>query len=124
MTKKIYIGIVIGILTGLSIPVLLKLKRDEDLFSNEDLSDENDMLDNANHYLMLARNKVDEMVHEAEVESNSILDHAGKILSSAKEKTSTIHYELSESAEEKINKIKEEIDASIEEFRKKLGYEK
>lgn len=114
---------VLGILTGLSIPVLLKFKRDEDLFSNEDLSDENDRLDKVNQYLVIARKRVDEMMNEAEAESNSILEHAGKILSSAKEKTSAIHYELKESADEEINKIKEEIDKSIDEFRRKLEYE-
>ncbi|MEO8208983.1 MAG: hypothetical protein ABI840_00365 [bacterium] len=123
MYNKIYFGIAAGILTGLTLSILLKFKRDEALFSGEDLSDENDMLDKINHYLLLARNRVDEMVQEAEAESNSILEHAGKILSLAKEKTSSIHYDLKESAEDEINKIKEEIDASVEEFRKQLECE-
>lgn len=120
MSKKLYLGIAAGILIGISIPVLLKFKREEELFSDEDLSDENDMLHKANHYLMLAKNKVDEMVIAAEQKSNSYLTEAGKILSLAKEKTSAIHFEHNNLAEEEIDKIKAEVDQSIEKFKREF----
>ncbi|MBK8554027.1 MAG: hypothetical protein IPL53_24460 [Ignavibacteria bacterium] len=121
MSKKLYIGIAAGILIGISIPALLKFKREEELFSDEDLSDENDMLHRANHYLKLAKSKVDEMVTEAEQKSNSYLTEAGKILSLAKEKTSAIHFEHNNLAEEEIDKIKAEVDRSIEKFKREFN---
>lgn len=121
MIKKTYIGIAAGLLACLSIYIIIKYKKEDELFSGEDFPDENDLLDKANYHLLLARNKADKMIHEAEEKSNSILDKAGKILSSAKDKTSSIHYDLKESAETEINKIKEEIEESIDEFRKKFG---
>lgn len=122
MTNKLYLGIAAGILVGLSIPVLIKYRRDSEMHSDEDTPNDNDsdMLDKANHYLMLAKNKVDEMVAEASLKSDSYIEEAGKILSTAKEKTSSIHYDLKETAEEEINKIKAEIDLSIEEFKKRM----
>ncbi len=116
-----YIGIGAGILIGLSIPALLRFNREENLFSDEDLSNDNDMLNKANHYLILAKNKVDEMVNEAEQESNSLLTEAGRILSTAKEKTSAIHFQHENFAEEDIDKIKAEIEKSIEELNKRIS---
>ncbi len=122
MSKKIYLGLLGGLLAGIAVPVILKLKRDEELFSEEDLSHDNYMLDNASHYLLHARNKVDEMVDQAKQKSDSMIEEAGKILSSAREMTSSVHSESGKSAEEKINEIKEEIDKTIEEFRRKNCY--
>jgi gas vesicle protein len=121
LTKKILIGVIIGAIAGLSVTAVLKFRREEELFSEEDLSDDNDLLDDASKYLNLAKSKAELLVHEAERKSNSILEQAGKILSSAKEKTSSIYFEPGESVREQINKIKAEIDKSIEDFRKQLG---
>lgn len=121
MTNKIYIVTASAVITGLSIYLILKKRIKADLNSNEEFNDENNILEKANHHLLIARNKAEEMMHEAEEKSNSILEQAGKILSSAKEKTSSIHFERTESAENEVNKIKEEIEESITEFRKKMG---
>jgi hypothetical protein len=92
LSKKLYIGIAAGILIGVSIPVLIKFKREEEMFSGEDLSDGNELLNKANQDLMSARKIVKEMIAEAEEKSNEILAEAGKILSLAKNKTPSIHF--------------------------------
>ncbi|MEO8665978.1 MAG: hypothetical protein ABI462_10815 [Ignavibacteria bacterium] len=126
MLKKIYIGIAIGTLLGLAVPVILKFRKERELFSDEDLSDDgehNSMLDEANDFLLSTRKKVNEMVKDAEIKSGSILNDAATILSKAKDKTSEIHYDMQDSARDEINKLKEEIEKSIVEFKKKLDSE-
>ena len=90
------------------------------LFSREDLGGENEMLDKANHYLLLARNRVEEMVKEAEEKSSSIIQEAGKMLSLSKEKTSEMHQKLFEGADEEAEKIRAELNNTITEFRNRL----
>jgi len=120
LSKKIYIGLLIGISTGAAISFLLHLKKEEMLFSREDLGGENEMLDKANHYLLLARNRVEEMVKEAEEKSSSIIQEAGKMLSLSKEKTSEMHQKLFEGADEEAEKIRAELNNTITEFRNRL----
>jgi len=110
----------IGISAGAVVSLLLNLKKDEELFSREDLGSENDMLDKANHYLLLARNKVEEMVKEAEEKSSSIIEEAGKMLSLLKEKTSKMHQKLSEGADEEAERIRSELNKTITEFKNRL----
>ena len=120
MSKKIYIGILIGLSAGAAISFLINLKKDELLFSSEDLGGENDMLDQANHYLLLARKKVKEMVKEAEEKSSTIIEEAGKMLLLSKEKTSEMHQKLSEGANEEAEKIRLELNKTITEFQNTL----
>lgn len=123
MNKKIYIGIAIGALIGVSIPVLVRFKRENNLFSDEDLSDENHKSGNAHEYLLSAKKKSEKLLHDAKVKSDSILEQASDILNLAKEKTSAIHYGVKEAAEKEISKIKDEIDKSIARYKKEIGLE-
>lgn len=110
----------VGVSSGAALSFLLNLKREEELFSHEDLGGENDMLDKANHYLLLARNKVEEMVREAEEKSSSILEEAGKTLLYLKEKTADMHNKISEGKDAEAEELKDELNKIIAEFKKKL----
>ncbi|MBK7252862.1 MAG: hypothetical protein IPI04_02825 [Ignavibacteria bacterium] len=59
------------------------------------------------------------MVKKAEVESFSLLDEAGNILSKVKDSTARVHSSESEEIIEDIEKLKE-IEEIIDNFRKKL----
>ncbi|MEO6695841.1 MAG: hypothetical protein ABIY50_08985 [Ignavibacteria bacterium] len=120
MSKKIYIGLFVGITTGAAVSIFLNLKRNERLFSLEDLGGENEMLDKANHFLLLARNKVEEMVLEAQQRSSSIIQEAGKLLLLSKQKTSEMHQKLLAGENEEAEKIKADLDELILEFKNKL----
>ena len=123
MSKKLFIGIISGLLAGLSIRVIMRLRNEEVLFSDEDMessgSTENDMLDKANNYLLFARKKVNEIVKEAEAKSSSILEEAGIILSRAKDKTARLHFKNSKEAMEELNKIREELEKNIKKLEEK-----
>lgn len=118
MSNKLIAGIFAGALAGISIAVLLNAKKDYD--EEEDSLTENDNLDKANEYLLLARRKAEKMIADAELKSNSILEEAGKILFHAKEKTSALHYGHNDTALEEISRIKKEIENIIEDFKRKL----
>ncbi len=118
MSNKLIAGIFAGALAGISIAVLLNAKKDYD--EEEDSLTENDNLDKANEYLLLARRKAEKMIADAELKSSSLLEEAGKILFHAKEKTSTMHYEHKDTALEEISRLKKDIDNIIEEFKRKL----
>lgn len=118
MSYKLYIGFAVGIVAGVGIAVILSSRKEEELFSFDDLSDDNYMLDTANKFLSRARLEAEGLISDAKVRSESLLQKAGDILSKAKEKTSEIHFELKETAEVEINKIKDEIDKSINDFKK------
>lgn len=117
MSKKLFFGLMSGLLIGLSIPVIMKLKQEEDTSEDGNLSG---ILDKANSFLLKAKNNADNILAEAEKKSDKIIEEAGDILSKVKEKTSSLHYEHKLTAQEEVNKIKEEIEKSIEEFQKKL----
>ena len=118
MSNKLIAGIFAGALAGISIAVLLNAKKDYD--EEEDSLTENDNLDKANEYLLLARRKAEKMIADAELKSNSILEEAGKILFHAKEKTSALHYGHNDTALEEISRIKKDIENIIEDFKRKL----
>lgn len=118
MSKKLYFGIVSGILIGLAIPVIIKLKQEENDSEDGNLSG---ILEKANSFLLKAKNKADSILADAEEKSGKIVEEAGEILSKVKEKTSALHYEHKSKAQEEVNKIKEEIENSIAEFQKKLN---
>ncbi len=120
MSKNIYIGILVGVSAGAAAAFLFNLKKEQELFSREDMGGENDMLDKANDYLLFARNKVEEMVKDAEEKSISIIDETGKTLSLLKEKTSEMHKKLSEGADDDAEKIRAELNKTITEFKKRL----
>jgi vacuolar-type H+-ATPase subunit H len=117
MSKKIYIGIVSGILIGLAVPIIIKLKKEEDISEDGNLSG---ILDKANSFLLRAKNKADNILAEAEKRSDTIIEEAGEILTKVKEKTSSLHFEHDKSARDEIEKIKQDIELSIAEFQKKL----
>lgn len=121
MGKKIFIGITIGALLGISIPVLIRFKKENDLFSDEDLSDENQKSGNAHEYLLSAKKKSEKLLNEAKIKSDSILERASEILNLAKEKTSAIHYDIKDAAEKEVLKIKQEIDEAIAGYKKEIG---
>ena len=118
MSNKLIAGIFAGALAGISIAVLLNAKKDYD--EEEDSLTENDNLDKANEYLLIARRKAEKMIADAELKSNSILEEAGKILFHAKEKTSALHYGHNDTALEEISRIKKDIENIIEDFKRKL----
>ena len=118
MSNKLIAGIFASALAGISIAVLLNAKKDYD--EEEDSLTENDNLDKANEYLLLARRKAEKMIADAELKSNSILEEAGKILFHAKEKTSALHYGHNDTALEEISRIKKDIENIIEDFKRKL----
>ncbi len=122
MSKKIYIGLIAGTLIGISITVILKFKKEESLFSEEDLSDGNDMLQRANRHLLSAKKKAEKLVEEAREKSDSILKHAAEILLLAKEKTSLVHYDKKGTAEKELNKIKTELEDSIRKYKSETGF--
>ncbi len=93
-----------GVLAGLSLKVIFK-RKEVNFIPEDDECHETDMLDKANLYLLQARNHVEEMVSEAEETSNTILEQTGKILSSAKDKTSSMHHESEESVSDGFKKI-------------------
>ncbi|MCB0727293.1 MAG: hypothetical protein KDD00_07505 [Ignavibacteriae bacterium] len=117
MSKKLYIGIISGILIGLAVPVIIKLKNDEDIPEDGNLSG---ILDKANSFLLKAKNKADNIIAEAEKKSDTIIEEAGEILSKVKEKTSSLHFDHKNSAKAEIDKIKDEIEKSISDFQKKI----
>ena len=121
MSNKLLTGILAGIVTGISITLIINLKSKYPGNHDEDSNYENDKLDEASHYLLKARNKADEIVAEAASKSSSILEEAGRILSLAKAKTSSLHFEHKETADAEINKIREEIEITIEDFKKRLN---
>lgn len=123
MSKKIYYYLGAGLMIGAAVPVLLKFLREQELFSGEDLSEDEydyEPQENAGIYFNRAKKKADDMVKDAEARSSSILEDAAKILAKAKQKTSEIHYDVKDTAEAEINKLREEIGNSIETFKKKL----
>lgn len=120
MSKKIITGIFIGIATGVAISYLLKYKKGTDILEHEDNYFENDMLESANEYLLLARNKAEKMIKEAEGRSQSLIDEAGIILSLVKEKTSDINEKLSENENEAADKLKKELESQILRFKNKI----
>lgn len=121
MNKKILTGVFTGIFAGITIALVINYKNKIHFLKDEEPCDENDILEKANQYLLKAKNEADELVAEAESRSNSILDEAGRILLLAKERTSSLHYDHTESAHSEIVKIKEEIDMNIEEFKRRLS---
>ena len=121
MSKKFLIGAAAGAIAALIVSEVVKLINDEKMFSDEDLSEGNDLLDSANEFLLSAKRKSEKMIQEAEIKSDSILEHAAEILRSAKEKTSRIHTEEAKIAEEEIRKIKEEIESSIRKYENNTG---
>lgn len=91
ISKNIFIGLAAGSLICLAVPVILKYKKEQKLFSDEDLTDEGEefrKLDEVNDYLLATKRKVNEMVKDAELRSSSMLQDAAAILSRAKEKLS------------------------------------
>ncbi len=76
ISKKLFIGLAAGSLIVLAVPVILKYKKEQKLFSGEDLSDEGEefrKLDEVNDYLLATRRKVHEMVKDAELRSRTML---------------------------------------------------
>lgn len=120
MSNKLIAGIFAGALAGISIAVLLKAKIEKDNYEEENSLTENDNLDKANEFLLLARRKAEKMISDAEFKSSSILEEAGKILFHAKEKTSTLHYGHKDTALEEISRLKKDIESVIEDFKRKL----
>lgn len=111
-----------GVLTAAVIPILLNYKRQEKMFGEDDLSSEgNEFLNDAGKYLKKARAEAEKMINEAEAESTTILDHASKTLSAAKEKTAKIHEIISKGSKEEILKMKEELDLEIKKFKDLLN---
>ncbi len=126
ISKKLFIGLAAGSLIVLAVPVILKYKKEQKLFSGEDLSDEGEefrKLDEVNDYLLATRRKVHEMVKDAGLRSSTMLQDAAAILSRAKEKTLGIYHENEDAAEEEISKVQDEINKSIEEFNLRPGNE-
>ncbi|MDZ4710804.1 MAG: hypothetical protein SGI89_00600 [bacterium] len=123
MSNKIFFGIAAGLLAGLSIPVILKYKNERKENSLDHFTGGGVMLDEVNDYLLSARNKADSIINEAEEKSNSIIDHASRILTSAKEKTSKFHDVIMKGSSDEIMKIKESIENEILEFNKRIEKE-
>jgi len=120
LSNKLLAGIIAGAIAGISAAVIFSAKRENDLYEDEDQETENDNLDRANEYLIHARTKAEKMISDAAHKSSSILEEAGKILSLAKTKTSSLHFDHRESALEEIRKLKKDIENTIEDFKRKL----
>lgn len=120
LSKKLFTGIFIGIATGAAISFLLKHKKSIDTFEHEENYFENDMLESANEYLLLARSKAEKMIKEAEGRSQSIIDEAGTLLSLVKEKAAGIKDVLSDEAKEDAEKLKKELEIQINRFKNKI----
>jgi F0F1-type ATP synthase membrane subunit b/b' len=116
LSYKILLGLIAGVLAGISIPVIIKYRKEEDLFSDEDLSHQNILLDKANRYLINARNEATKIIDHAEEKSHSLVEQAGKILSTAKEKTTRLHDLLKKGNETEIMKLKDSIEEDIKEL--------
>lgn len=119
MSSKLVLGIAAGILSGIGIGLLL-MNREEESYVEEELSDGFDNIDKGSRFMNEAKVKTEKLVRDAEEKSNSILEEASKILISAKEKISKIHFESEDIAKEEIEKVKKEVDMSIEEFKNKV----
>mgnify|MGYP006356131357 FL=1 len=78
------------------------------------------MLESANEYLLLARNKAEKMIKEAEGRSQSIIDEAGILLRLVKEKAAGIHDVMSDEAKEDAEKLKKELEIQINRFKNKI----
>lgn len=120
MSKKLILGLVFGIAAGTAAAFLIRFRNENSLIPDDNGDDENDLLDKANNYLLLAKNKVEEMVKKAETESMSLLDEAGNILSRVKDSTARVHSSESEEIYSDMEKTKKEIEEIIDNFRKKL----
>ncbi len=114
------LGLVFGIAAGTAAAFLIRFRNENSLINEDNGDDENDLLDKANNYLLLAKNKVEEMVKKAETESMSLLDEAGNILSRVKDSTARVHNSESEGIYSDMEKTKKEIEEIIDNFRKKL----
>ena len=120
MSKKLILGLIFGVAAGTAAAFLIRFRNKNSLFPVNEFDDENDLLDKANDYLLLAKNKVESMVKQAEAESSSLLDEAGSILSRVKDNTAKAHSIQSEEISGDIEKTKKEIKEIIDNFRKKL----
>ena len=120
MSKKLILGLIFGVAAGTAAAFLIKFRNKNKSFLEIEYDDENDMLDKANDYLLLAKNKVESMVKKAEAESFSLLDEAGNILSKVKDSTARVHSSESEEIIEDLEKTNKEIVDIIDKFRKKL----
>lgn len=120
MSKKLIFGLVFGMAAGTAAAFLFRFRNENSLSPDNEGDDENDLLDKANNYLLLAKNKVEEMVKNAETESMSLLDEAGNILSRVKDSTARVHSNESEEIYNDMEKTKKEIEEIIDNFRKKL----
>lgn len=120
MSKKIYIGMLIGVAAGTAVSILLIYKNKKTNFWNEESSYENEMLDNVNNYLLDARDKVEEMVKEAEEKSDKFISEAGKNLALIKEKTSEMHSKIAKGYIDEAMKIKNEMEKIISDFKESL----
>lgn len=120
MSKKLYIGILTGIAAGAFVSAIINYnyKKHSD-YDNSD-SDENDILESANEYLLMARSKAEKIVKDAEEKSHSIIIEAGKLLALSKENTDLMYNKLSEGLTDEANEIKVNMEKDIEDFRKKL----
>ncbi len=120
MSKKTILGLLFGLAAGTAAAFLFKYTKQDDTMTDYDHGNENDMLDKANDYLLLARNKVEEMVKFAETESLTLIEEAGKILSRAKDNTEKIFSSAADDLAEEAAKERKEIEEFIENFRNKL----
>ncbi len=120
LSKKIIIGLISGLAAGAAISAILYNRKKDTGYSEDDIFDDNDMLDQANDFLLNARIQADEMVNTAEEKSLNVIKEAGQLLSIVKEKTAKMYETISGNNNAEAEKIKEEIEAKIEEFRGKL----
>lgn len=111
----------IGIAAGAALSVLLNYKRKYQNQNDERMSNENDILENANDFLLNARNKADELVNDARTKSGLMIEEAGKLLSTIKSKTSEMHEKISLGAGDEAQRIRNELQILISEFREKLN---
>lgn len=117
MSNKIISGLILGAAISASVAIIVIKRKNRNAEFEAESDDENEMLDRANDYLLQARDKVEDMLKEAEQKSISILTEAGKLFSEVKEKTAELHKKHMQGIEDEADKLKKEIEQSIEHFR-------
>lgn len=127
MAKGLFIGFLAGGVVGGIIALLYAPKSGKEFRADIKLK-KDEMIDDAEEYLDIAKHKAQDMINEgkkrseeliseAKKKAGNLLEDANKILNVAKEKTATAYETTKGKVSEESSKVKDAIKAGVEAYK-------